>query len=505
MDATNAAAVGYLDDGAAILEGATAAGVGVWRWAVDTNELLWSRNLESVHALPPGSFDGTLSSFQRDIHPEDAQPVWDQIRHSLETGEPYRAVYRTAPMPDREAIWIEACGKLVTDAEGRRFMTGVCSNVTERVRKEEELRRRLRQQKAVESVGTFALAHEDFQKVLDHAVETAAEVLSVPLAKILQFANSADRLLLRSGVGWADGLVGRATVGIDTESQAGYTLASSRPVIVKDLRTEVRFNGPALLHDHGVRSGVSVTIPGTDQRPFGVFGVHSPEPGRFDDADADFLLSLANIVASSARHVAAADHRQLLVREMAHRAGNLLQLVSTIASQTFRADADMGEARKSFTSRLSSLARANYLVSREGWSATRFRALLEEALDAFRDRIDFRGRDILLPPDLSFDLGLVLHELATNSAKYGSFGRTQGGIVIEWTLSRAADGTLLLSVAWIDPVSETPRRPAKEGGFGMRLIRALVEKKRGGTVSVSTEKGYRCSFTVVVEEEAASS
>jgi hypothetical protein len=72
-----------------------------------------------------------------------------------------------------------------------------------------------------------------------------------------------------AGVGWQEGLVNYAIVGADLDSQAGYTLVSQKPVIVEDLRKETRFRGPALLHKHGVVSGISVVIHGIDQ-PFGV-------------------------------------------------------------------------------------------------------------------------------------------------------------------------------------------------------------------------------------------
>lgn len=92
--------IGFLTDASALEDGLFLGGAGVWRWNIDSDQLQWTRNLESVHHLPSGSFDGTLSSFQRDIHPEDASVVWHKIRESVDTGAPYRAVYRTAPRPD---------------------------------------------------------------------------------------------------------------------------------------------------------------------------------------------------------------------------------------------------------------------------------------------------------------------------------------------------------------------------------------------------------------------
>ncbi|MDN2565106.1 GAF domain-containing protein [Aquibium sp. A9E412] len=484
-----------LRDSAALLEGLRLGGVGVWRWKVDGDVLMWSDNLAGIHALPATAFDGTLSSFRNDIHPDDLEPVWRAIEHTLSTGAPYRSVYRTAPRDGAEPLWIETSGGLATGEDGATYLTGVCTDVTQRVRAERELKRRLAQQDAIAHVGSFALGEEDFQAIAQRAVEVAAEVLDVPLTKILQFADSADHLDLSAGVGWREGLVGHATVGIERESQAGFTLLDGGPVIVEDLATETRFDGPQLLHEHGVVSGISVVIAGEGPRPFGVFGIHSTVPRQFDQTDADFLTALANIVANAARQIAAVEHRTLLVREMAHRAGNMLQLVNTLARQTFRPGVDVDIARDVFAERLGSLSRANYLIAKGGWSRTRFRALAAETLAPFGGRARMSGRDVLLPPELCFDLGLVLHELSTNSAKYGSLAREEGTIFLTWRVEPDGDGAHSFHLEWFDPL-RGPSGPGRGTGFGTKLVRLLVERKWSGTIAPAAESGYRLAFSI---------
>lgn len=489
----------WLSDTQALEDGLRLGGAGVWRWKIGSEQLEWTRNLESVHRLPAGAFDGTLTSFQRDLHPADAGDVWQKITASIETGAPYAAVYRTAPRPDEPDRWIETAGGVVTGADGARYLTGICHDVTERVRDEQELQRRLRQQGAVAELGSFALGERDFAKVLDRAVHVAAEVLDVPLTKILQFADNAGHLVLRAGVGWADGLVGHGKVGIERESQAGYTLLAQGPVIVRDLLAETRFDGPQLLHDHQVRSGISVVIPGAllGPRPFGVFGIHARDVRDFTRTDAEFLQSLANIVAGAARQVAAADHHMLLVREMAHRAGNMLQLVNSIASQTFSTAADPRIARASFAERLGALARSNYVVSRGGWTSTRFADLMDDVVKPFDTRIVTEGRDILLPPEICFDMGLVVHELATNSMKYGSLAAGEGVVRVRWSLAPQEGGSNLFRFEWHDPRSVSAG-PARGTGFGAKLISALVERKWNGTVKIDRADGYRTTLELPV-------
>ena len=487
----------FLSEAEALEDGLRLGAAGVWRWKIGSDQLWWTRNLEQVHHLPAGSFDGSLSSFQRDLHPDDAEGTWLKIKESIETGAPYRAVYRTAPRSPEGDLWIETAGGITTALDGSRYLTGVCLDVSERIRNEQELARRLAQHRAVARFGSFALSEGDFQDVLNEAVRVAAEVLQVPLTKILQFSDTADHLVLRAGIGWADGLLGEGKVGIDHASQAGFTLLANQPVIVRDLLTDTRFSGPQLLHDHQVRSGISAVIPGVETRPFGVFGIHARELRDFDDTDAEFLQSLSNIVAGAARQAAAADHRMLLIREMAHRAGNMLQLVSSIASQTFSPDSDPELARKSFGDRLNSLARANYVIARGGWTSTRFAELVEESLKPFGDRIVPEGRDILLPPELCFDMGLVLHELATNSVKYGTLKNDHGTISVKWSIRPNSEGSRVFWLEWYDALA-TSNAPSKGTGFGSKLMSALVERKWNGSVTVKDGGDFRTTIEIPV-------
>ena len=135
---------------------------------------------------------------------------------------------------------------------GETVLTGACLDVTAQVRAEEELAARLRQQELVAEIGQYALEVDDLTRVFDHVVRRIAEVLDVDYAKVLELQADRKALLLRSGVGWRDGLVGTAKVGTELDSQAGYTLMVDAPVVVEDLSTDDRFRGPQLLEDHGV-------------------------------------------------------------------------------------------------------------------------------------------------------------------------------------------------------------------------------------------------------------
>ncbi|WP_053057944.1 GAF domain-containing protein [Rubrobacter aplysinae] len=164
--------------------------------------------------------------------------------------------------------------------------------------KETALEKRLRQQESVGRLAFSALAGIELGELFDQALSEVSEVLGVELCKVLELMADGDRLLLRAGVGWSEGLVGKATVGSGLESQAGYTLISRQPVVVEDLSRERSFSGPRLLRDHGVTSGVSAVIR-AGGRTYGVLGAHTKARRRFDTYETGFVQDVANLLGAA--------------------------------------------------------------------------------------------------------------------------------------------------------------------------------------------------------------
>mgnify|MGYP003648639937 CR=1 FL=1 len=162
----------------------------------------------------------------------------------------------------------------------------------------EKLRLRELQQAALAKLGHFALQARDLQILFEHVSAVTRDTLEIEYVKILELLPDGEHMLLRAGVGWREGLVGSATVGSGSNSQAGHTLRSDTPIIVENLASEARFNGPELLVEHGVVSGMSVIIRG-DKEPFGVFGAHTAQRRVFTNEDVNFLQSVSNILSEA--------------------------------------------------------------------------------------------------------------------------------------------------------------------------------------------------------------
>jgi two-component system, chemotaxis family, CheB/CheR fusion protein len=175
----------------------------------------------------------------------------------------------------------------------------ILRDITKRKQAELNLVLRAAQQEVVAALGQRALEEESLQLLLDEAARTVAATLGNEFAEVLEIAPGGAEMLLRAGVGWKEGLVGRATVSLDRNSQAGYTLLTHGPVIEKDLRKETRFHGPSLLLEHGVVSGMSCEIRGPGGKAYGVLGTHTRREREFSEVDVAFLEAVANILGSA--------------------------------------------------------------------------------------------------------------------------------------------------------------------------------------------------------------
>jgi len=177
----------------------------------------------------------------------------------------------------------------------------------------EETRMSARCHAAVARLGRLALTGAELSALLNEAARIAADTLDVEFCKILELLPARESLLLRAGVGWKEGLVGRAIVPASSESDAGRALLRQEPVVVENLRDEPRFRQSSLLLDHGVTSGASVVISGAE--PFGVIGVHTSRPRSFSKSELVFLEAIAEVLS----HAIQLQHTHEAVRQSGER------------------------------------------------------------------------------------------------------------------------------------------------------------------------------------------
>jgi len=200
-------------------------------------------------------------------------------------GSTIRAESRFTPLPN-------------DDPENPRKI-GVVRDVSERVERERELERRVRQQEVITELGQRALEDRDLDGLLAEAAERVAETLETDFTEVLELQPDGEELLLREGIGWREGTVGQTTVpATEDGSQAAHTLGVDEPVVVEAHASESRFDAPDLLGSHDVSSGIT-TIVGPIDEPWGILGTHDSDERSFSDNDVAFVQSVANILANA--------------------------------------------------------------------------------------------------------------------------------------------------------------------------------------------------------------
>lgn len=195
---------------------------------------------------------------------------------------------------------------------------------------------RLRQRGLLADLGTAALRGTQLDDLLQEGCRFVAEGVGVRFCKVLELVDNDERLLVRSGVGWREGVVGNVKLDADDGSPAGHALRTGAPVISNNLAAEPRFRTPLLLIEHGVERAMNVIIRG-DGEPFGVLEVDSPRPGSFSEEDISFMQASANLLgvaiergrreAELRREI---EKHEILRREADHRIKNSLQLIASL-------------------------------------------------------------------------------------------------------------------------------------------------------------------------------
>ncbi len=490
----------FFPDFATVHAALEAGRIGVWSWDIATGVVTWSSNMEAIHELPPGVFDGTYSFFEHDIHEEDRTRIAEAVNETLRTGHPYWVRYRIAPREMREEFWIEASGTVTFKDGAPVRMVGICHDVTERIKLQEELRSRAKQQEALAQLGERALAETDIERLLNDVVSTVALTLPVDFVKVLELMPGDTDLLLRAGFGWKAGCVGSIVMSKERDDYARHILASAVPVLTADFAAEARFTAPQYLRNHGCVSGMCTAIAGQDGRAYGVLGVCTNKRRHFSLQDSSFLAAVANLIAGAIQRRQLEQRHELMIRELRHRSGNLFSQLLALFSQTAKNSRNMAELTTNYQARVMALANAHRLITEAGWKSTSLNELLRVLLGPYLERTSFAGPHVDLEPDPTFSLSAALHELASNAIKHGSLSRPLGRLELSWSIASTRRG-MTLTFDWIERNGPPARRPRRTG-FGSRLIGLVIERQMNGEVRRSyTRDGFSVRMIVPLTHE----
>ncbi len=236
------------------------------------------------------------------------------------------------------------------------------------------------------------------------------------------------------------------------------------------------------------------------------------QPDYNEDAEVIGTISCAIDITEQKRQQ---QRQQLLMREVTHRAKNLLAVLQGIVRQTAHRTNDFDAFIASFTARLQAIARSHDLLVQDDWRGTHLATLIESQLAVLSEidseRVKIHGAELRLTPVAVQNFGMAIHELATNAMKYGSLSDANGKVEIDWEIvegSKAADADEEERGEQLRLVWRETGGPAvtalNDSGFGRTLLERVVGRALGGTADLDfSPDGLVCTLTLPVSRVIA--
>ncbi|MEZ5819016.1 MAG: CheR family methyltransferase [Hyphomicrobiaceae bacterium] len=189
-----------------------------------------------------------------------------------------------------------------------------------------------------------------------------------------------------------------------------------------------------------------------------------------------------------------------LMRELQHRVKNMLANVTALINRARREDGDPRAALTTLVRRTQALAKTHNLLTQQNWRPSRLIDVLSPETTAIYgpDRVSMRGPDLRINARATLALGMAVHELATNAAKYGALSNGTGRLDLIWARIDEGEGEQI-SFRWSESNGPPVERPARLG-FGSQLIRTTIEKSLGGRVEIAfRESGLEVKLWIPYE------
>lgn len=225
--------------------------------------------------------------------------------------------------------------------------------------------------------------------------------------------------------------------------------------------------------------------------------IEAGQPVEFQPTHQREANIVGHALAEAARSIAAREqalrkselHTRFVMRELAHRSKNLLAVVQAIARQTGRSARDIDDFTAQFGERLAGLGRSQDLLVQKNWQGVSLSDLVSAQLKPFveadNNRVDANGPPVLLDADAAQNIGMALHELATNASKHGALSVPTGRVDIAWGWlpSEIGERGRRLQLQWSES-GGPPVTPPKRKGFGHSVIERLTASSLHGTAKL---------------------
>jgi two-component sensor histidine kinase len=333
-----------------------------------------------------------------------------------------------------------------------------------------------------------------FENCLAEITKTAIAISEADKGNLQLFDVTSGSLTIVAQQGFQEGFLKFFGSESGKHAACGAAMRTGKQIIVNDVVTSEIFVGhpvQRVLLDEAVRALVATPLTSSNGSLLGVLSIHFAWPHHPSERQLRLLNILARQAADYLERKQAERTHQTIMRELQHRSNNLLAVIQSIAQRSFGGDYyTLAEAKEAFEARLQALARANRALLKSNWGGVGLDRVVRTELDAFSKRANIAGASIVLTPQMAQNFTLVLHELATNSAKYGALSTDTGKIMVSWTVERNGSG-FVLKFKWQESEGPPVAAPTRHG-FGTKLFKAVFSEVR---LEYPVE-GLRCEIDV---------
>jgi PAS domain S-box-containing protein len=428
--------------------------VGIWDWDVAADRITGDARFARLHGLDPGRVETGLTRAEAHVrlHPDDRARLGETLDDAIANGRP-PGLRGTPRRADGGVRWAEAHGVQMIDPEGRQHYLGATVDVTAGRAAEERLRSLFEQ-----APGFVAVMRGP-----DHVFELHNQAYSDLLGgRDLAGQSVRDAMPELAGQGFLERL--------------DQVYVSGEPFVAR-----------------GAEIMLQRSAEGLERR----FLDFVYQPIRDADGAVSGILAQGHDITEQRK---AEEHRQLLVNELNHRVKNTLSTIQAVAQQTMRDNVPMKQARDAFVDRLIAMSRNHDLLTMTNWEGADLSDVVDQALSAHvpPDRRRVAGPSLQLEPRVALALGMALHELATNAAKYGALSIAAGQVEVLWSVDPDDRGGRRLALQWREH-GGPPVAPPGRKGFGSRLIeRGLSQELNGEARLIYEPTGVVCLITAPV-------
>lgn len=349
----------------------------------------------------------------------------------------------------------------------------------------------------LEALASYDVMDTPRERDFDEIAELASKICETPIAVVNVIAEG--RQFFKAEVG-----LGVRETPLDSSFCAKAILEEDF-LVVPDATKDARFDcNPLVTGEPGLRFYAGALLKTPEGHAIGTLCVLDFKSRPLTEVQETALRVLARQVMRQLelRKVlrerdAAKAQQDILNKEILHRMKNVLAMVQAIANQTLRGVTEQ-DAVEALIQRIGALATASDQLVQENWTAAPLQRIVRLLLDlhGHAGRIETSGPDVELGPRATLSISLLLHELATNAAKYGSLSVPEGGVKLSWRVEDGDEPTFVMNWREVDgPAVAEP----KAKSFGTRLIRlGLVGK--GGVEKSYDPAGFVAEFHASMDD-----